>query len=437
MTTPTRLERSLPSILGDLAAGPIPDYIDDVLVQTARKRQRPGWTFPERWLPMADITSRRTFVPRIPFRAIGVALVIVALLLAAIAVYVGSNQRLPAPFGVAANGVIAFADSTGAILTADPSTGTSSVIVAGSGHERPTFSPDGTRLAFVQANGTGAFDVVVTDPLGRDPRTITTEPIASIDLLTWSPDGTSVVAFVPSGQVLFFDASRTAPPRVLTGSGGTPVEIRLDSTGLHAQILFRPPTGNEILSVARSGANLGLSAVHVDGTGSRTIIDAATAGPTIASLEVPEWSPDGTRIVVSISAIGEGDHRKLWIVNADGTGLRLLTHGQDGRDEGHLQWSPDGTKVAFMRWIDGTGGGVNVRPITVVDIATGAEREIGDVSMNGFNGWTWSPDGQAILMVPEASKRILLLPVDPLAQPHTLPYWISAGAPSWQRTASD
>ena len=59
MTTPTRIERELPGILGDLSAGPAPDYLDDVFGRTGRMRQRPAWSFPERWLPMADITRSR------------------------------------------------------------------------------------------------------------------------------------------------------------------------------------------------------------------------------------------------------------------------------------------------------------------------------------------------------------------------------------------
>ena len=61
MTTPTRIERELPGILGDLSAGPTPDYLDDVFGRTGRMRQRPAWSFPERWLPMADITRSRAF----------------------------------------------------------------------------------------------------------------------------------------------------------------------------------------------------------------------------------------------------------------------------------------------------------------------------------------------------------------------------------------
>lgn len=438
MTTPTRIERSLPSILSDLAAGPTPDYIDNVLVQTARKRQRPAWTFPERWLPMTDIASRPAFAPRLPWRTIAVALVIIALLVVGTVVFIGSHQaRLPAPFGVAANGVVAFADANGAIVTADPVTGDSAVIVPGPGHERPVFSSDGTRLVFLQKGALGAYDLVVTDPRGNAPRTITTEPLPTVDFLAWAPDGSSVVASIPPGRILFLDASRQAPPRVLAEPDGTPVEATVDGWNRPANSVFRPPVGDELLFVARRGGTLGLYAIRSDGTGRRKIIDADTAGPTIASLEVPEWSPDGTRIVVSVSGVGEGDHRKLWIVNADGTGLRPLTRGPDARDEGHLQWSPDGTKVAFMRWVDAPDGGTDVRPITVVDVETGTETELGDVSMNGFNGWTWSPDGQSILSVPSATSRIIVLPIDPAAPLEPLPNWTSPNTPSWQRTALD
>ena len=149
MTTPTRLERDLPPILGDLAMGPTPDYLDDVFAQTGRMRQRPAWTFPERWLPMADITSRQAFAPRVPLRAIGVALVILALLVAGTVVFVGSRQpKLPPPFGPAGNGLIAFDRPA----TSYPSTrrpATTRVLVGGPETDSsPVYSLDGTKLAF-------------------------------------------------------------------------------------------------------------------------------------------------------------------------------------------------------------------------------------------------------------------------------------------------
>ena len=47
---------------------------------------------------MAEITSRSAFAPRLPWRTIAVALVIIALLVGAAVVYIGTQQtRLPAP----------------------------------------------------------------------------------------------------------------------------------------------------------------------------------------------------------------------------------------------------------------------------------------------------------------------------------------------------
>ena len=71
MTMPSRIERNLPAILEDLSMAPVPDYLDDVFGQTGRIRQRPAWTFPGRWLPMADIARVRAYAPAPPWRRAG------------------------------------------------------------------------------------------------------------------------------------------------------------------------------------------------------------------------------------------------------------------------------------------------------------------------------------------------------------------------------
>ena len=57
MTPIDGLERQLTTGLTDLAGTSTPDYRDDILRQVARTRQRPTWTFPERWIPMAVIAQ--------------------------------------------------------------------------------------------------------------------------------------------------------------------------------------------------------------------------------------------------------------------------------------------------------------------------------------------------------------------------------------------
>ena len=64
----------------------------------------------------------------------------------------------------------------------------------------------------------------------------------------------------------------------------------------------------------------------------------------------PQWSPDGSRIAfVSARGAGTGDDAprpQLWILPADGGEASQLTTARDG--VGAYAWSPDGTRIAFL-----------------------------------------------------------------------------------------
>ena len=77
------------------------------------------------------------------------------------------------------------------------------------------------------------------------------------------------------------------------------------------------------------------------------------------------------------TAIG-GD---IYVVNADGTGLRRVTDGIDPI------LSPDGTQLAFARW--GSPAGV-----FVLDLRTGEERRVATVDRP--RSPIWSPDGSKL-----------------------------------------
>src|SRR5439155_22110724 len=97
---------------------------------------------------MVDIFRQPILVPRLPWRSIALAIVLLLLLLAAAAVYIGGQQRIPAPFGPARNGLAAYA-ADGDIYTVDPGTGAATAIVAGpAAAQAPPSSPAGRHLAF-------------------------------------------------------------------------------------------------------------------------------------------------------------------------------------------------------------------------------------------------------------------------------------------------
>ena len=122
------------SWLDDRAHGPAADEVlDRALARTSRTRPLPAWLVPERWLP-GPLTLRL----RQGSRLVPVLLLVGLLLLAvAIALFtIGSQRRLPPPFGLAAPGSVAFI-SDGHIWTANRD---------GSGLLEVTFDPTDRRV---------------------------------------------------------------------------------------------------------------------------------------------------------------------------------------------------------------------------------------------------------------------------------------------------
>jgi Tol biopolymer transport system component len=439
MTTVDRFERDLPAALEDLYLGPVPAYRNDILSLTAATRQRPGWTFPERWLPMSAITERMATAPRVPVRAVAlVALLILALVAAAI--YAGSQQRrLPEPFGPAGNGVVAF-EVDGDIFLGDATAGTSRALVTGEDRDtRPVFSPDGTKVAFLRDNA----DIVIVDADGSHERVVTTQPAIGVWYLSWTPDSASVVAGL-TGQLVAFDIDRPGDPRVLVenpAAGG-------DAWNNQMSGLFRPPSGDQLLLV-RSGT---LSVVDADGSNRKVLVDQTRTDIGYSDLWGAVWSPDGSKIAF-VAVVDE--NLRVYIMNADGSDLHLLRGTLESMGclapcarvgENNPQWSPDGSRIAVNRWFqDSAGNWLSSRPVTIVDLATGASREIDISSMNGYFGWGWSPDGESILLLPDddltpgGGNSVVgtMTIADAATGAVRTVDWDAAGAPSWQRVAAD
>ena len=117
-----------------------------------------------------------------------------------------------------------------------------------------------------------------------------------------------------------------------------------------------------------------MAARLIELSGSAADLPALAAQTSVANATAAAAAVASSGKIVLQTATG-GD---IYIVNADGSGLRRLTDGIDPA------LSPDGTRVAFARW--GSPHGV-----FVLDLRTGQEQRI--ASVNRPRGPTWSPDG--------------------------------------------
>ena len=121
-----------------------------------------------------------------------------------------------------------------------------------------------------------------------------------------------------------------------------------------------------------------LYVVNADGSGLRLV--AQKASTTFA----PAWSPDGQKLAFQRSFERSRSGPRIYVVNADGSGLRNLTGG------GAPDWSPDGQRIAFERWI-----AVDDAELYVINADGGGMQNLTRHPYRD-EGPAWSPDGQQI-----------------------------------------
>lgn len=100
----------------------------------------------------------------------------------------------------------------------------------------------------------------------------------------------------------------------------------------------------------------------------------------------PQLSPDGKQVLYTrtwTDAVNDKRPNDLWIVNTDGTRNRYFLEGSNGR------WSPDGTRIAFLK--EGKPNGMQVF-VKYLD-TEGEPTQVTRLEKAPSN-ITWSPDGK-------------------------------------------
>ncbi len=435
MTAPRRFEQDLPVLLEALYVTGTPDYRDDLVQHIAATRQRPAWTFPERWLPM-DITTPRLAAPRMPWRAIGVLALIGLLLATTVAIYIGTQQRrLPTPFGPAENGSIVYA-ADGDIFVRDTIDGPARPLITGPATETwAVHSPLGDRLAVLR-EADGGEDLWVADADGTDLVRIG-GPYPGLSWLDWSPDQTTIA--------ISFD--RTGFPTIeLAASDGSGTSRPVDIPAMTPT--WRPPDGATLLFRGQEAGRWGFYLLDVaSGSRTRLAIDGLRIEGGDFDLGAPSWSPTGDRLayhslVELPQSMTQTPGFRLFVADiaADGTvsGVNAIPTDAWYDDELNPIFTPDGLSLVYQQRMGLTEDPPNpntadrlfVRPAN----GTGEPLDLGVISKPG-EGFSWAiaPDGRSILIHLFAEGEDWL--IDPTAGTATPIDIGSSNGFTWQRKA--
>ena len=221
----------------------------------------------------------------------------------------------------------------------------------------PAFSPDGRMLAFAAEDESDNLDIYIKDIInngsgaGTPEVRITAHPDSDY-LPRWSPDGKRI-AFLRSSRIF----------------------------GDRLRLMTIPVTGGEEREIGKVWGGL-------------------------------DWSPDGKWLAVSDN--DKTSPVTIFLIAADGTERRRAATTEIANDskpgmviyDNLPKFSPDGRKLAFVRWSSDQAG-----DIYILDIESGRTWRATDDSL-AITDLTWSPDQRTIFLTSTKTGRMRLWQVE-------------------------
>lgn len=243
------------------------------------------------------------------------------------------------------------------------------------------------KIAFVALTNPGQpenYDVFSVNPDGTGIEQLTDDPAPEYGP-AWSPDGTKI-AFARERRD--DSGGEVSTSIYVMNADGSDVQRVTAGEGVHDGSPSWSPDGSMIAFSSNRKGFSDIWLVNADGTGLRQLTDLSEKGVDYASLDA--WSPDGSVIAFRRSPLEPSDELKpqgIWLVDVGSGELLQLTSGPILDED--ASWSPDARRVAFSR---------KIRTETAVytDVYVANLDDGTEISLTRGGDPAWSPDGTRI-----------------------------------------
>ena len=283
----------------------------------------------------------------------------------------------------------------------------------------------------VRANGAANIFTLRAD--GSGMRQLTTGPGFKL-CPSYSPDGQTIAYCATAGDAfeIWTMKQNGKKQRQLTHLGGfatfpdfSPDASKIAFAGTEGE----DPNGEIYTVNARTGGSL------------HALTSCATIAPACIN-DLPLRSPDRTKIAFIHADDSNDDgaiNQQVWVMDSDGQHQHPLTNSAVPHDQ-VPDWSPDGSKIVFHAGGFGSGGiwvmnadGSHQHQISGCQAADASPCATGDDW-----GPTWSPDGRKIVFLRDlqalgtADRPIIVMNADGSGQHRITTAPILCGVPAWQ-----